>query len=72
MELKNKNELIQELKNLNATFTNVLCLFEELEIQNNIDINNYIVENYPFHISYNDLCCDVGYWVETVINNLNK
>lgn len=70
--LKNKEELIRGLKDLDKSFYNVLCLFEKSEIDNNIDINDYIIDKYPFEKSFDEVSTDLFKWIENIIDNLNK
>ena len=70
--LNNKEELIRCLKDLNENFYNVLCLFEKIEVENNIDINDYIIDKYPFRKSFDEVNVDLFDWIENIIDNLNK
>ena len=70
--LNNKEELIRSLKDLDKNFYNVLCLFEKIETENNIDINDYIINKYPFKKSFDEVSIDLSNWIESIINNLNK
>ena len=70
--LNNKEELIRSLKDLDKSFYNVLCLFEKIETENNIDINDYIINKYPFKKSFDEVSIDLSNWIESIINNLNK
>ena len=70
--LNNKEELIRSLKDLDKSFYNVLCLFEKIETENNIDINDYIINKYPFEKSFDEVSIDLSNWIESIINNLNK
>ena len=70
--LNNKEELIRGLKDLDKSFYNVLCLFEKIETENNIDINDYIINKYPFKKSFDEVSIDLSNWIESIINNLNK
>ena len=70
--LNNKEELIRNLKDLDKSFYNVLCLFEKIETENNIDINDYIINKYPFKKSFDEVSIDLSNWIESIINNLNK
>ena len=70
--LNNKEELIKSLKDLDKSFYNVLCLFEKIETENNIDINDYIINKYPFKKSFDEVSIDLSNWIESIINNLNK
>lgn len=47
---------------------------EMLDIINNIneDVNEYIIDDYPFDKSFDEIVCEVGEWVETVEKNINK
>ena len=70
--LNNKEELIRNLKDLDKSFYNVLCLFEKIETENNIDINDYIINKYPFKKSFDEVSIDLSNWIESIIDNLNK
>ena len=72
----NKKELIelisQKSKDLDFVMSNLYTLFEKLEYEYNIDMNDYIVEKYPFDKDYLEMISQVFEWTENIRENLEN
>lgn len=72
----NKKELIelisQKSKDLDFVMSNLYTLFEKLEYKYNIDMNDYIVEKYPFDKDYLEMISQVFEWTENIRKNLEN
>ena len=58
-----KELLLEQLKKLDRQFSEVIKTIEKLEYN---DANDYIVKDYPFNKSLDEVACEVSQWVETV------
>ena len=71
-----KKELIklisQKSKDLDFVMSNLYTLFEKLEYEYNIDMNDYIVEKYPFDKDYLEMISQVFEWTENIRENLEN
>ena len=72
----NKKKLIelisQRSKDLDFIMNNLYTLFEKLEYEYNIDMNDYIVEKYPFDKDYLEMISQVFEWTENIRKNLEN
>ena len=72
----NKKELIklisQKSKDLGFVMSNLYTLFEKLEYEYDIDMNDYIVEKYPFDKDYLEMISQVFEWTENIRKNLEN
>ena len=72
----NKKELIklisQKSKDLDFVMSNLYTLFEKLEYEYDIDMNDYIVEKYPFDKDYLEMISQVFEWTENIRKNLEN
>ena len=71
-----KKELIklisQKSKDLDFVMNNLYTLFEKLEYEYDIDMNDYIVEKYPFDKDYLEMISQVFEWTENIRENLEN
>lgn len=71
-----KKELIklisQRSKDLDFIMNDLYTLFEKLEYEYSIDINDYIVEKYPFDKDYLEMISQVFEWTENIRENLEN
>ena len=71
-----KKELIklisQKSKDLDFVMSNLYTLFEKLEYEYDIDMNDYIVEKYPFDKDYLEMISQVFEWTENIRKNLKN
>ena len=72
----NKKELIelisQKSKDLDFIMNDLYTLFEKLEYEYDIDMNDYIVEKYPFDKDYLEMISQVFEWTENIRENLEN
>ena len=72
----NKKELIelisQKSKDLDFVMSNLYTLFEKLEYEYDVDMNDYIVEKYPFDKDYLEMISQVFEWTENIRENLEN
>ena len=72
----NKKELIklisQKSKDLDFIMNDLYTLFEKLEYEYDIDMNDYIVEKYPFDKDYLEIISQVFEWTENIRKNLKN
>ena len=71
-----KKELIklisQKSKDLDFVMNDLYTLFEKLEYEYDIDMNDYIVEKYPFNKDYLEMISQVFEWTENIRENLEN
>ena len=71
-----KKELIklisQKSKDLDFIMNDLYTLFEKLEYEYDIDMNDYIVEKYPFDKDYLEMISQVFEWTESIRENLKN
>ena len=71
-----KKELIklisQRSKDLDFIMNDLYTLFEKLEYEYDIDMNDYIVEKYPFDKDYLEMISQVFEWTENIRENLEN
>ena len=71
-----KKELIklisQRSKDLDFIMNDLYTLFEKLEYEYDIDMNDYIVEKYPFDKDYLEMISQVFEWTENIRKNLEN
>ena len=73
MDKKELIELIsQKSKDLDFIMSNLYTLFEKLEYEYDIDMNDYIVEKYPFDKDYLEIISQVFEWTENIRKNLEN
>lgn len=67
----NKEELIQKLVKFQNAFNDLSDAFDEFEYKGK-DCNDYIVKNYPFNKSFDELNYEVSYWVMKCVERLSE
>ena len=71
-----KKELIklisQRSKDLDFIMNDLYTLFEKLEYEYDVDMNDYIVEKYPFDKDYLEMISQVFEWTENIRKNLEN
>ena len=65
--MKNARELVKVLKNMEKEMAKANLLMEQID-----NVNDYIVEAYPFGKSFDELVLEVGEWVDKVEWNVDK
>ena len=64
--MKNKSELLKSISNLKDSLYDFIVELEKVEEDNNIDINNIIVEKYPFEKDLYDKENDIFDWLDNI------
>ena len=76
MDKMNKKDLInlisQRSKDLDFVMSNLYTLFEKLEYEYDIDMNDYIVEKYPFNKDMLEQISEVFEWTESIREKLEN
>ena len=67
---KDKRELMERLNNFTDEFYNLIVSFEEYEYKTKEDINDYIIEKYPFNEDLNEILTKVIAWKWSIIDKL--
>lgn len=67
-----KKELIEGLNNFAKSFTDLYSLLEDVDLGEDNDINDYIVDKYPFDVSLDDMEYHVSTWTNSIIDKLNN
>ena len=57
-------ELKTELENLSVCFRNLEHLWFKVESETKLDLNDYLVDDYPFDATLEDVVCRVSHWVD--------
>ena len=68
--MKNNKALLESIGNLKDAFRYFLSELENYENENKIDINDLIVEDYPFNKDLYEQYCDILSWTESIENKL--
>ena len=64
--MKNKSELLTSISNLKESLYDFIIQLEKLEKDNNIDINDIIVDKYPFNQDLYDKENDIMEWLDSI------
>lgn len=76
MDRMNKKDLInlisQRSKDLNFAICDLYRLLENLEYEFEIDMNDIIVEKYPFNKDYLEVISEVFEWTESIREKLEE
>lgn len=64
--MKNKSELLTSISNLKDSLYDFIIQLEKLEKDNNIDINDIIVDKYPFNQDLYDKENDIMEWLDSI------
>ncbi|MBQ8218324.1 MAG: hypothetical protein IJZ79_03370 [Bacilli bacterium] len=61
------NDLLDNVEALTTSFNQILDIIDK----NNLDLDNFIVDDYPFELSFDEQCLKVIEWRNTMRNKLN-
>lgn len=64
--MKNKSELSKSISNLKESLYDFTIQLENFEKDNNIDINDIIIDKYPFNKDLYDKENDILEWLESI------
>ena len=64
--MKNKSELLTSISNLKDSLYDFIIQLEKLEKDNNIDINDIIIDKYPFNKDLYDKENDIMEWLDSI------
>ena len=64
--MRGKSELSKSISNLKDSLYDFIVELEKVEKDNNIDINNIIVEKYPFEKDLYDKENDILEWLNSI------
>ena len=70
--MKNKNELLKSMSVLRKDLYNFITELENFEHNNNIDINDLIVEKYPFDKDLYETHMDILNWLNSINDKLKE
>ena len=70
--MKNKNELLKSMSVLRKDLYNFITELENFEHNNNIDINDLIVEEYPFDKDLYETHMDILDWLNSINDKLKE
>ena len=70
--MKNKNELLKSMSVLRKDLYNFITELENFEKENNIDINDLIVEEYPFDKDLYETHMDILDWLNSINDKLKE
>ena len=70
--MKNKNELLKSMSVLRKDLYNFITELENFEHNNNIDINDLIVEKYPFDKDLYETHMDILDWLNSINDKLKE
>lgn len=64
--MKNKSELLKSISNLKESLYDFIIQLEKLEKDNDIDINDIIIDKYPFNKDLYDKENDILEWLNCI------
>ena len=70
--MKNKNELLKSMSVLRKDLYNFITELENFEHNNNIDINDLIIEKYPFDKDLYETHMDILDWLNSINDKLKE
>lgn len=70
--MKNKFELLRSMVDLKDSLYNFITELENFEKENNIDINDLIVEEYPFDKDLYETHMDILDWLNNINDKLKE
>ena len=70
--MKNKNELLKSMSVLRKDLYNFITELENFEHNNNIDINDLIVEEYPLDKDLYETHMDILDWLNSINDKLKE
>ena len=68
--MKNKNELLKSMSVLRKDLYNFITELENFEHNNNIDINDLIVEKYPFDKDLYEKQLEIMDWLYNIVGKI--
>ena len=68
--MKGKNELLENMSNLKESLYNFISSLEDFERENNIDINDLIIEKYPFKKDLYEQQSDITDWLYNIVEKI--
>ena len=69
-EMKRKNELLKNISNLKESLYDFISSLEDFERENNIDINDLIIEKYPFKKDLYEQQLDIMDWLYNIAEKI--
>ena len=69
-EMKGKNELLKNMSVLRKDLYNFITSLEDFERENNIDINDLIIEKYPFKKDLYEQQLDIMDWLYNIAEKI--
>ena len=72
MKLENKKTLLKSMNNLSNSFGKLINALETIQLEDKIDINDFIVDNYPFKYELYEQYSSLFDWLESIENNIKK
>ena len=72
MKLENKKDLLNSMNNLSNSFGELIHSLECIQLENKIDINDFIVDNYPFKSDLYEEYINILDWLESIKNNIEE
>ena len=70
MNMKGKNELLKNISNLKESLYDFINSLEDFEKKNNIDINDLIIEKYPFKKDLYEQQLDIMDWLYNIAEKI--
>ena len=68
--MKNKNELLKSMSILRKDLYNFIIELENFEYNNNIDINDLIIEKYPFEKDLYEKQLEIMNWLYNIAEKI--
>lgn len=72
MKLENKKTLLKSMNNLSNSFGKLINALETIQLEDKIDINDFIVDNYPFKSELYEQYSSLFDWLESIENNIRE
>ena len=72
MKLENKKTLLKSMNNLNNSFGKLINALETIQLEDKIDVNDFIVDNYPFKYELYEQYSSLFDWLESIENNIKE
>ena len=70
LEMKSKNELLKNMSVLRKDLYNFITSLEDFEKENDIDINDLIIEKYPFKKDLYEQQLDIMDWLYNIAEKI--
>lgn len=72
MKLENKKNLLKSMNNLSNSFGKLINALETIQLEDKIDVNDFIVDNYPFKSELYEQYSRLFDWLESIENNIKE